>query len=263
MIFTWQMAEELAAAHLRGLGFRDARRTGSGADGGIDVTGSGVAAQVKHLSRPVGGPDVQRLRGAAYRSVSAAFYASSGYTEAAIRAAAATGVALFRFTNSNDVLPVNAEAVEWCSGADKAATLKVLGAAAHDRMEQLRGLHSTVHPRVGAWAKAAREIESEAVELLSREPSNEQAEAMEERLRKVLIINAKAREVRVAQEAALHSINDLAAVFGSVPEGDIAATFVWLSKVDMIGIAAKLEAMEEAVARYEFGLQSFAEHGEP
>ena len=42
--FTWQMAEELAVAHLRALGFADARRTIAGADGGIDVAASKVVA---------------------------------------------------------------------------------------------------------------------------------------------------------------------------------------------------------------------------
>ncbi|WIB65443.1 restriction endonuclease [Curtobacterium sp. MCBD17_040] len=106
-IFTWQMAEELAEAHMRALGFTDARRTGSGADGGIDVRAELAVAQVKHLVQPVGSPDIQRLRGAAHSVANAIFYSSSGYSSAALKVAADADVALFLFTSAGDVTPVN------------------------------------------------------------------------------------------------------------------------------------------------------------
>lgn len=110
MVFTWEMAEELAAAHMRELGFFDARRTGPGTDGGIDVTAQGAVAQVKHLSVPVGSPDIQRFRGAAHGIEDALFYSSSGYTTAAVVAADRAKIALFQFTTANEVQPVNSHA---------------------------------------------------------------------------------------------------------------------------------------------------------
>lgn len=101
------MAEELAAAHMRELGFGDARRTGAGTDRGIDVTAADAVAQVKHLSSPVGSPDIQRFRGAAHLIQNALFYSSSGYTRAAQLTADELGVALFRFDSANYVESVN------------------------------------------------------------------------------------------------------------------------------------------------------------
>lgn len=106
-VFTWGMAEELAVAHLRRLGFADARRTPPGADGGIDAQGTGVVAQVKFHAQPVGAPDVQRLRGTAHGLAHAVFYALSGYTAAAVTYAGRADVALFTFTTENVVTPVN------------------------------------------------------------------------------------------------------------------------------------------------------------
>src|SRR5687767_13674031 len=107
MVFSWQMAEELAAAHMRSIGFPDARRTRDGADGGIDVTATSAVAQVKYQTAPVGGPAIQRLRGAAHRVKHAIFYASNGYTAAALATANETDVALFTYTETNKVTPAN------------------------------------------------------------------------------------------------------------------------------------------------------------
>lgn len=109
--FSWQMAEELAAEHMRQRGFTDARRTPPGVDAGVDVTAARAVAQVKYQQSAVGGPVVQQLRGAAHGTEHALFYASGGYTAAAVAAADASGVALFTFTTSNEVLPVNAAAL--------------------------------------------------------------------------------------------------------------------------------------------------------
>lgn len=107
MIFSWQMAEELAAEHMRQLGFTDARRTPPGIDGGIDVASTAAVAQVKHQASPVGGPVVQQLRGAAHGVEHALFYASGGFTSAAVGIADSTVVALFEFTATNEVWAVN------------------------------------------------------------------------------------------------------------------------------------------------------------
>ncbi len=92
---------------MRGLGFTDARRTGAGADRGVDVTASDAVAQVKYLSSPVGSPDIQRFRGAAHLVRNALFYSWSGYTRAAHTAADELGVALFEVDEHNHVQSVN------------------------------------------------------------------------------------------------------------------------------------------------------------
>lgn len=110
MVFSWQMAEELAAAHMRSMGFTDARRTPDGADGGIDVRGGDAVAQVKYVTAPVGSPDIQRLRGAAHGAKRALFYSSSGYSLAARGVADACEIALFEYAVDNSVTAVNSEA---------------------------------------------------------------------------------------------------------------------------------------------------------
>lgn len=87
-------AEEQAAAWMRHLGWTDARCTGAGADGGIDVVAPDAVAQVKAEQRPTGRPQVQQLFGAAAGRI-ALFFAIAGYTAEAIGWADAQGVALF------------------------------------------------------------------------------------------------------------------------------------------------------------------------
>jgi hypothetical protein len=104
----WEAAEELAATNLRQLGFTDARRTPVGTDGGFDVEGRGVVAQVKYRTHPVGRPDVQRLVGANQHGARAAFYSRAGYARAAIEYADQVGVALFTLdTARGTVKPAN------------------------------------------------------------------------------------------------------------------------------------------------------------
>lgn len=103
LVFSWQMAEELAAAHMRQLGFEQVRRMPDGVDGGIDVSALNAAGQAKHHAAPVGGPDIQRLRGAAPATEHLLFYSSSGYTPAAFKAAELANVCLFRYTTANVV----------------------------------------------------------------------------------------------------------------------------------------------------------------
>ena len=118
------MAEELAAAHMRQLGFLDAKRTKAGADGGIDVVSADAVAQVKFLSHPVGSPDVQRLKGAAHEVEHAIFYSSSGYSEAAATWAQGAGVALFAYDTRNSVSPVNAAAAAMTKGTDASLAIR-------------------------------------------------------------------------------------------------------------------------------------------
>ena len=49
-------AEVAAAEFMRRIGFADAKRTPSGADGGIDVIAAGAVAQVKTHMKPIGAP---------------------------------------------------------------------------------------------------------------------------------------------------------------------------------------------------------------
>lgn len=112
MVFTWQMAEELAAGHMRSIGFADAKRTPEGVDGGIDVIASGAVAQVKSWDAAVGAPEIQRLRGAAHNFDNALFYSRGGYTLAAKDAAEILRVALFGFTTQNEVVAKNSVAEE-------------------------------------------------------------------------------------------------------------------------------------------------------
>ncbi len=111
------MAEELATEHMRRIGFSDARRAQPGPDKGLDVVASRAAAQVKSHASPVGAPDVQRLRGAAFSVDAAIFYSRSGYTQAGHAAALAAGIALFEFTEQNEVVAANEIAEQLASGS--------------------------------------------------------------------------------------------------------------------------------------------------
>lgn len=107
----WELAEVLAAEHLRNLGFKDAQRTPAGSDGGFDVEGRGVVAQVKYHAAAVGRPDVQRLVGANRHGARSVFYARTGYTQNAMEFAEQAGVALFILdTTTSSAEPVNGTA---------------------------------------------------------------------------------------------------------------------------------------------------------
>lgn len=104
----WEAAEDLAAEHLRSLGFRDALRAPAGSDGGFDVEGRGIVAQVKYRATAVGRPDIQRLVGANQHGAQSVFYARAGYSQSAIDYARLTGVALFEIdATTSQVDPVN------------------------------------------------------------------------------------------------------------------------------------------------------------
>jgi Restriction endonuclease len=90
--------EEAVAEWLRIWGYSDARRTRTGPDGGIDVEARHAAAQVKSWMTPVGSPEVQQVKGAAFDGRQAIFFSLAHYTDAAKKFAKGSGVALFRFT---------------------------------------------------------------------------------------------------------------------------------------------------------------------
>jgi hypothetical protein len=81
---------------MKGNGWRDARVTSGGADGGIDIRARGAVAQVKRWQKKVGRPDVQRLLGVATAErAKAIFFSSGGYSADAARFADQNGIALF------------------------------------------------------------------------------------------------------------------------------------------------------------------------
>src|SRR6266480_5439695 len=90
--------EEAAADWMRVWGYRSVRRTAAGRDGGIDVESIEAVAQVKAWMVPVGSPEIQQLKGAAYEGRFALFFSLTDYTAAAVRFADQAGVALFRFS---------------------------------------------------------------------------------------------------------------------------------------------------------------------
>ncbi len=109
---SWEQFEELAAIHMRALGFFDAEVTGPGTDGGIDVIATGAVAQVKAHATATSRPDVQQLKGAAAEHLgSALFYSLSGYTAGAIEWADNVGVALFVLESNGTARPVSGEAL--------------------------------------------------------------------------------------------------------------------------------------------------------
>jgi len=149
MGITWQDAEVLAAMHMRELGFDDARTTGPGVDAGLDVIASGAVAQVKHLTAPVGAPDIQRFRGASYSHRRALFYSSSGYTAAAISAADRSEIALFLIKPGLSIEPVN----------DHACEVRPAQAPSTERAQIRDGLLTRVrsqHVRARAWQVVTR-----------------------------------------------------------------------------------------------------------
>lgn len=146
------MAEELAAGHMRSIGFADAKRTPEGVDGGIDVVASSAVAQVKSWDTAVGAPEIQRLRGAAHNIDHALFYSRSGYTVAARDAAAGSRVALFGFTALNEILPENSVAEELLKGGGNVG-------GPVDLSERL----FAVWIFAGVWMSALRQVDDVAV----------------------------------------------------------------------------------------------------
>jgi len=102
-------AEQVAAEWMRHLGFGDARCTGAGTDGGVDVRSREAVAQVKAQLSPVGRPELQALYGVA-RSEGRRplFFSLMSYTAAALVWADEVGMALFRFDHAGAVEAVNA-----------------------------------------------------------------------------------------------------------------------------------------------------------
>lgn len=92
----WQQAEIFVCAWMTKNGYRDARLSPPGADGGVDVYAAKAVAQVKHHIKPVGLPEIQRLYGIAQSMRrKALFFSYAGYTPKAREWAHQHGVALY------------------------------------------------------------------------------------------------------------------------------------------------------------------------
>jgi hypothetical protein len=154
--FSWSVAESLAAAHMRALGFPDARVTSAGADRGIDVVATDGVAQVKYLSRPVGGPDIQRLRGAAFGVEAVLFYANTGYTTAALQAANESGIALFTYDEAGTVLATNLRASALIEHAGTRVERSRLTAALWAILEEQRAWADAVQRQIDERRQALR-----------------------------------------------------------------------------------------------------------
>jgi hypothetical protein len=117
---TPRQAERAACEWLRWMGFDDARLTRNGADGGIDVRGSRVVAQVKAESVPSGPERIRALFGvAAHENRQAAFFSWAGYTRQATIEARHMGVSLFTLDRLGRAVPLN----EWARSLMERATL--------------------------------------------------------------------------------------------------------------------------------------------
>ena len=95
---SWQVAEAVVRDWMKQNGYRDARLTKAGADGGVDVESGAALAQVKHHAKPVPLREVQRIYGIAVAErKKPMIFGSSGFTPAAREWANRHGVECYRF----------------------------------------------------------------------------------------------------------------------------------------------------------------------
>ncbi|PPJ02256.1 restriction endonuclease [Nocardia cyriacigeorgica] len=111
-IKTFAQAEQNAARQMRALGYTDARVTPPGPDGGIDVLSSTAVAQVKWRGAQVSRPDLHRLYGArgGRHHLDMLFFAASKYSRPAIQYANEVDIALFEYSPTGELDPVNRSA---------------------------------------------------------------------------------------------------------------------------------------------------------
>lgn len=159
LLADWQDGEELAAWFMRThLGMDDAARTRSGADGGVDIYSSSAAAQVKHLSVPVGAPTVQAAVGAA-RGQKALFFSLSGYTSQAQAFAQEVDACLFVYDIYGAVVPTGTAARR--ALADAAAGF-VTATVTGRRLAELR---AKAAPAIRRLTQVDQHIDAFALEL--------------------------------------------------------------------------------------------------
>jgi HJR/Mrr/RecB family endonuclease len=91
-------AEEFAGQLLRHFGVIGAKTTRYSRDGGIDVEGNDLVAQVKHQQNPVGVGVVREIYGVAvHKGKLGAVFAKSGFTKEAIAFAQSTEIVLITY----------------------------------------------------------------------------------------------------------------------------------------------------------------------
>lgn len=163
----WQSAEERAYLHIRGLGFGNVRRAGAGADGGIDVKGTGIVAQVKMTALPVGRPVLQQLVGAAPATLHRACYSTSGYTKDAYLYAREQGLALFRIEDTGAIQPLNDVAtrlLRTAANSEVSRTWRNAYAFAEDAVTRMKGWLDNPRPKPkGHLSDSERTIRARSV----------------------------------------------------------------------------------------------------
>lgn len=111
-------AEDFAAEFLAALGFRNVRRTPKGTDGGVDVIGDEVVAQVKFEALPTGRPAMQALYGVSVLERKAAvFFSLAGYSPQALAWAERAEIACFEFEADGSIAAKNVRASGLLDGA--------------------------------------------------------------------------------------------------------------------------------------------------
>ena len=119
-------AELHAREVLRSLGFEDASITPRGPDGGVDVRGSRIVAQVKLEGVKTDAHRLQSLSGiASHESKAAAFFSLAGYTKPAVDWAERVGMALFEFDYSGEVVPRSTAATRMLMNSAESQSVEV------------------------------------------------------------------------------------------------------------------------------------------
>jgi len=105
------------------LGYRDARLCRAGPDGGVDVSASGAAAQVKAGDTPTGRPIVQQIYGIAdQQGKKAVLFTVAGVTGEAAAWADQAQVAVFQLDLAGQVRALNGHAQEMLTHAEGGLT---------------------------------------------------------------------------------------------------------------------------------------------
>lgn len=94
----------------------DAQVTSPGSEGGFDVAGDRVVAQVKYQARSIGRPELRQLVGTNTRLLDTVFFSRSGYSQQAIQYAGSANMAPFKMELAHSVHAVNEKARQLARG---------------------------------------------------------------------------------------------------------------------------------------------------
>lgn len=218
-------AEHNAAVTLQRLGFQDAQVTRYASDGGVDVRGAEVVAQVKAETAPVGLIAVQALFGcAAAESRKGAFFSLSGFTPNALSWAGMAGLALFGFDLMGAPAAINEAALELSSVrryVDFATAVEHLPAQLLARRDELEA----------GWHMSLKG--PEPVCLLGVLSRAEEAEHWARGLG-AMIASSRSNESRVVSGEALKVAGDMAETLSSLDDNDTIA----IERLDLASPAA-------------------------